>query len=97
MNAANASRTRSTSGQVAITRRRRLGMPAVAVVDTLASARRSGVVLTDTRPGAVAHAVGVPAASPVASVERAAHAETAREATLLVLSCTSISGGTGPS
>ncbi|PFG27488.1 DNA polymerase III subunit epsilon [Corynebacterium renale] len=84
--AARANRSRKRSGGNHKTQKVGHVPQPVAVVDTLASARRSGVVLTDTRPGAVAHAVGVPAASPVASVERAARpaAETAREATLLV-------------
>lgn len=84
--AARANRSRKRSGGHQRTQKVGHVPRPIAVVDTLASARRSGVELTDTRPGAVAHAVGVPAASPVASVERAGRptAETARETTLLV-------------
>lgn len=59
----------------------------VCIVDTLASARRQGVRLADTRIGGVAHALGVPSPSPVATVERAARpaAEVARERSEILL------------
>ncbi|QGU03056.1 DNA polymerase III subunit epsilon [Corynebacterium kalinowskii] len=53
--------------------RRRVGRPPrpVALIDTLASARRLGLPLEDTRVRAVARELGIPSPSPVASVERA--------------------------
>ncbi|WP_235933521.1 DNA polymerase III subunit epsilon [Corynebacterium qintianiae] len=56
------------------------------IVDTLASARLQGVIPLDIRPGAVARLIGLEAADPVASVERASRPEeeTSRAETLLV-------------
>lgn len=56
------------------------------IVDTLATARRQATPLTDTRIAAAAQRYGLPAPSPVASVERAQRPpqEVAREQTLLV-------------
>lgn len=57
------------------------------IIDTLASARRQGIRLADTRIGGVAHALGVPSPSPVATVERAARpaADVARERSEILL------------
>lgn len=57
------------------------------IVDTLDSARRSGLIPTDIRIGAVAQLLGVEAASPVASVERARRSEeeTSREETMTLV------------
>lgn len=59
----------------------------VAIVDTLASARRQGVVLSDTRPAGLAAALSLEAPSPVASVARALRpeAEVTREITELIV------------
>ncbi|MGD7002185.1 DNA polymerase III subunit epsilon [Corynebacterium halotolerans] len=70
-------------------RRHRVGhvpRPA-AVVDTLATARRQGVQLADTRPAGLAAALHLEAPSPVASVERACReeAEVTREITELIV------------
>lgn len=69
-------------------RRQRVGhVPRpVAIVDTLATARRHGVTLSDTRPAALAAALQLPAPSPVASVARARRpeAEVTREMTELI-------------
>ncbi|QTH60036.1 DNA polymerase III subunit epsilon [Corynebacterium hindlerae] len=53
--------------------RRRVGRPPrpVALIDTLATARRMGLPLEDTRVRAVARELGIAAPSPVASRERA--------------------------
>lgn len=58
-----------------------------AIVDTLATARRQGMVLTDTRIAGVAAALSLEAPSPVASVERAARKEieVSRETTELII------------
>ncbi|AGF71321.1 DNA polymerase III subunit epsilon [Corynebacterium halotolerans] len=70
-------------------RRQRVGhVPRPArIVDTLASTRRQGLPLDDTRLADVARALGLDAPSPVASVERAGRpeAETTRETTLLLI------------
>ena len=70
-------------------RRQRVGhvpRPA-AIVDTLDSARRLGHIPTDIRLGAVARLIGVEAAAPEASVERAGRpeSETSREHTLTLV------------
>lgn len=59
----------------------------VAVVDTLATARRQGVLLQDTRPAGLAAALSLEAPSAVASVERARRpeAEVTREITELIV------------
>ncbi|MCK2199636.1 DNA polymerase III subunit epsilon [Corynebacterium callunae] len=69
-------------------RRQRVGhipRPLV-LVDTLASARRQGIVLDDVRIRGVAHTLGLNASPAQASVERAQtpHQELCREETLLV-------------
>ncbi|SDS62089.1 exonuclease domain-containing protein [Corynebacterium timonense] len=70
-------------------RRQRVGhVPRpTAIVDTLASARRCGIIPEDTRIGAVARLVGVDGPDPTASVERAQRPEeeTSRELTLTVV------------
>lgn len=85
--AARANRSRSR-GRGRSRRRQRVGhVPRPEqIVDTLATARRQTVRLQDTRVAAVAARYGVPAPSPVASVERAERpaAAVAREQTLLV-------------
>lgn len=59
----------------------------VAIVDTLATARRQSVWGTDIRLAAVARDTGLPAPAPTASVERAQRPEkeTSREATRLLI------------
>lgn len=59
-----------------------------AIVDTLATARRQGAIVTDQRLEAVAAAAGVAAPEPYASVERAQRSEeeTSRERTLILVS-----------
>lgn len=84
--AARANRSRAKRGG---RRRQRVGhipRPEL-IVDTLASARRQGLIPADERAGAVARQLGVDAADPTASVERAGRAEeeTSREETLLVI------------
>lgn len=85
--AARANRSRSR-GRGRSRRRQRVGhVPRPErIVDTLATARRQATPLTDTRIAAVAQRYGLPAPSPVASVERAQRPpqEVAREQTLLV-------------
>ncbi|AWB83197.1 DNA polymerase III subunit epsilon [Corynebacterium liangguodongii] len=85
--AARANRSRAERGGK---RRRRVGhIPRpCGIVDTLAAARRHGVIPLDTRPAALARALGLPADDPTASVQRAARTEeeTSRERTLMVLS-----------
>ncbi|WP_084168093.1 exonuclease domain-containing protein [Corynebacterium atypicum] len=56
------------------------------IVDTLACAYRSGAAITDTRPGAVARTLGMPAPRAGATTTRAKRAErdTSREATMTV-------------
>ncbi|AKK07669.1 DNA polymerase III subunit epsilon [Corynebacterium testudinoris] len=70
-------------------RRQRVGhIPKpIAIVDTLATARRQGVTFEDTRLASVAQAVGIAAPSPVATVERALRPEleTTRQETLLLI------------
>ena len=69
-------------------RRQRVGhIPRpVLIVDTLASARRQGVVLDDVRIRGVAHALGLEAPLAVATTERAGvpHEQLCRESTQLV-------------
>lgn len=57
------------------------------IVDTLASARRGGIVPEDLRVGALARLVGVEADEPTATVERAQRPEeeTSRELTLTIV------------
>lgn len=59
----------------------------VKIVDTLATARRQALPLSDTRLAAVARAAGIDAPSPKATVERAQlpEAQTSRESTLLLI------------
>ncbi len=70
-------------------RRQRVGhVPRPArIIDTLSSARRQGLLLTDTRLAGLATVLGLTAPSPVASVERATRLEqeTSRESTLLLI------------
>ncbi|STC69412.1 hypothetical protein [Corynebacterium pilosum] len=69
-----------------------------AIVDTLASTRRRGVALTDTRLYAVAAKLEVDAPSPIASVDRAGRPEeeTSREATLVLIDLYRTLGSSGP-
>lgn len=85
--AARANRSRNRRGG---RRRQRVGhVPEpVAIVDTLATARRQGAVPTDARLEAIAAAAGVAAPGASASVERAQRSEeeTSRERTLILVS-----------
>ncbi|GAB2502702.1 DNA polymerase III subunit epsilon [Corynebacterium atrinae] len=70
-------------------RRQRVGhIPKpIAIVDTLATARRQGATFEDTRLASVARTLGLEATSPVATAERAKRPEqeTSREDTLLLI------------
>lgn len=87
--AARANRSRGRGRGRGRRKRQRVGhIPRpVAVVDTLASARRQTISFEDTRLAALATVLGIKAPSPVATVERAQRpeAETTRELTLLVI------------
>lgn len=87
--AARANRSRGRGRGRGRRRRQRVGhVPRpVAIVDTLASARRQEIAFEDTRLGGLASALGIPDASPVATVDRAhtPEAETSREQSLLLM------------